>query len=279
MAYGQDMGKSAVSVRDQVAGLYDPNQAILNQQTQELAQLQGFLDQKLMTEEEFEKRRAEIKAKYQNEIQQRELEYYSQSANMMSSAFDTMAGVMANAAGKQSGIYKVMFATSKAFAIAESIIKIQQGIANAAALPFPANLPAMASVSAATANIVATIQSVQMGFATGGYTGDGGKYTPAGIVHRGEYVITKEATARLGLDYLNYLNYGKRGFSGSGGVAVPRVPSMNSRYGSQPNVSVNVINNGKPMQAEVNTTQSGNDLQITVELIDKIADQRIVKIK
>ncbi|KMK51400.1 hypothetical protein RO21_06750 [[Actinobacillus] muris] len=207
------------------------------------------------------------------------LEYYSQSANMMSSAFDTMAGVMANAAGKQSGIYKVMFATSKAFAIAESIIKIQQGIANAAALPFPANLPAMASVAAATANIVATIQSVQMGFATGGYTGDGGKYTPAGIVHRGEYVITKEATARLGLDYLNYLNYGKRGFSGGGGVAVPRVPSMNSRYGSQPNVSVNVINNGKPMQAEVNTTQSGNDLQITVELIDKIADQRIVKIK
>lgn len=47
-------------------------------------------------------------------------------------------------------------------------------------------------------------------FAVGGYTGDGGKYTPAGIVHKGEYVITKEATARLGLDYLNYLNYGKQ---------------------------------------------------------------------
>ncbi|MBF0784327.1 hypothetical protein E4T80_02395 [Muribacter muris] len=116
--------------------------------------------------------------------------------------------------------------------------------------------------------------SFMKGFATGGYTGDGGKYTPAGIVHRGEYVITKEATARLGLDYLNYLNYGERGFSSGGGVAVPRVPSMNSRYSSQPNVSVNVINNGKPMQAEVNTAQSGNDLQITVELIDKIADQR-----
>ncbi len=63
-------------------------------------------------------------------------------------------------------------------------------------------------------------------WATGGYTGDGGKYTPAGIVHRGEYVITKEATSRLGLDYLNYLNYGKRGFSGGGGIAVPRVPSI-----------------------------------------------------
>ncbi|ELR1724219.1 phage tail tape measure protein, partial [Escherichia coli] len=31
-------------------------------------------------------------------------------------------------------------------------------------------------------------------FATGGFTGTGGKYEPAGIVHRGEFVFTKEAT-------------------------------------------------------------------------------------
>jgi len=31
-------------------------------------------------------------------------------------------------------------------------------------------------------------------FATGGYTGDGGKYEPAGIVHKGEYVVNKEQT-------------------------------------------------------------------------------------
>lgn len=37
------------------------------------------------------------------------------------------------------------------------------------------------------------------GFAEGGYTGDGHKYTPAGTVHRGEYVIDKETTAALGL--------------------------------------------------------------------------------
>ena len=29
------------------------------------------------------------------------------------------------------------------------------------------------------------------GFAEGGYTGDGGKYEPAGVVHRGEYVVPK----------------------------------------------------------------------------------------
>lgn len=46
------------------------------------------------------------------------------------------------------------------------------------------------------------------GFSSGGYTGNGGKYEPAGIVHKGEYVMTKEATARLGVANLNRLNYG-----------------------------------------------------------------------
>jgi hypothetical protein len=31
-------------------------------------------------------------------------------------------------------------------------------------------------------------------YAEGGYTGDGGKYQPAGIVHKGEYVVNKEQT-------------------------------------------------------------------------------------
>lgn len=96
-------------------------------------------------------------------------------------------------------------------------------------------------------------------FATGGYTGDGGKYTPAGIVHKGEYVITKEATARLGLDYLNYLNYGKmsRGFSNGGGVAVPRVPSTPTSIGgaatsNNVSITVNIDNNGAA-QSDVET--------------------------
>jgi hypothetical protein len=37
------------------------------------------------------------------------------------------------------------------------------------------------------------------GFADGGYTGDGGKYEEAGVVHKGEFVIDKETTGALGL--------------------------------------------------------------------------------
>jgi hypothetical protein len=44
------------------------------------------------------------------------------------------------------------------------------------------------------------------GFATGGYTGRGGKYQPAGIVHANEYVIRSESVRRLGIERLDALN-------------------------------------------------------------------------
>lgn len=83
----------------------------------------------------------------------------AQSAQLASygQLFAGIAGVTKSFAGEQSGIYKAMFAVSKAFAIADAIIKIQQGIAGAAALPFPANLPAIGAVVAATSSIVSTI--------------------------------------------------------------------------------------------------------------------------
>jgi hypothetical protein len=37
------------------------------------------------------------------------------------------------------------------------------------------------------------------GFAEGGYTGDGAKYQEAGVVHKGEFVVDKETTSKLGL--------------------------------------------------------------------------------
>ncbi|MGW6754531.1 phage tail tape measure protein [Streptomyces sp. NPDC055006] len=43
------------------------------------------------------------------------------------------------------------------------------------------------------------------GFAAGGYTGPGGKYKPAGVVHAGEYVLPKEATSSIGLGTLEYM--------------------------------------------------------------------------
>lgn len=107
-----------------------------------------------------------------------------------------------------------------------------------------------------------------VGFASGGYTGDGGKYTPAGVVHRGEYVITKEATSRLGIGFLNHLNYG-RGYANGGSVG--SIPSTGYRPMAGGSISVKVINNGEPVNANVEQRQRNGETEITVELIRQIA--------
>ncbi|MDY4280868.1 MAG: phage tail tape measure protein [[Pasteurella] mairii] len=120
-----------------------------------------------------------------------------------------------------------------------------------------------------------------VGFDEGGFTGLGGKYQPAGIVHKGEYVLTKEATSRLGVDYLDYLNYQSRskpkGFAHGGGVGLPTRHLMTGRS----NVSVKVINNGEPVTANVDSKQTSNGLEISVELVkmmSEIADKAANKV-
>lgn len=127
------------------------------------------------------------------------------------SLFDGTADIMRTGFGEQSAIYKVAFAASKAFAIADSMVKIQQAIASGAvSAPYPANIIAMASIAAQTASIVSNIQAVSgVGFASGGYTGPGGKYQPAGIVHKGEYVFDQASTNRIGVSQLEALRNGQ----------------------------------------------------------------------
>lgn len=150
------------------------------------------------------------------------------------SLFDSTAEIMRTGFGEQSAIYKVAFAASKAFAIADSMVKIQQAIASGAvSAPYPANIIAMASIAAQTASIVSNIQAVSgVGFASGGYTGPGGKYQPAGIVHKGEYVFDQASTNRIGVSQLEALRngqpldatLGRTGF----GTGVQNVSSDNS---------------------------------------------------
>lgn len=273
--YAQQVSQSAVDPLAQLRALYDPQQELINQQTQELAQLQSFNDQKLITEEEFQQRKQQIIEKYRNNQFQEQMGLYATGLNDLGNAFGTLTSIVEQSAGKQSAAYKAMFAISKAFAIAEATVKLSQAIAQALADP-TALTPAqkfanMAAVASAGVNLVSQITSV--GFATGGYTGDGGKYTPAGIVHKGEYVITKEATARLGRGFLDHLNYGsvRRGFANGGGVGVPRLPTMAYQPKSSGNIAVKVINNGEPMDATVSQQSRNGQLEITVELVRQIA--------
>ncbi|ENZ8460522.1 phage tail length tape measure family protein [Klebsiella variicola] len=178
------------------------------------------------------------------------------------SLFDSTAEIMRTGFGEQSAIYKVAFAASKAFAIADSMVKIQQAIASGAvSAPYPANIIAMASIAAQTASIVSNIQAVSgVGFASGGYTGPGGKYQPAGIVHKGEYVFDRASTNRIGVSQLEALRNGKPldvtlGRSGFG-TGVQNVSNSQQTTIIRPTVTVPPITiNGNPSDTTVMLVQ------------------------
>ncbi|MBJ9280433.1 phage tail length tape measure family protein [Citrobacter koseri] len=206
----------------------------------------------------------------------------SQKNEIITSATQTMIDsglqILATGFGEQSGIYKAAFAASKAFAIAQSLVSIQQGIAMAAANPFPYNIAAMASVAAATASIVSNIAAVaDVGFAAGGFTGPGGKYQPAGIVHKGEYVFDQAATNRIGVSNLEALRNGgsldatlsKPGF-GTGAQNVNN-NSNSTVFSPQIQQDFHIQQGVTPEQMDMSLANTAK--KATTDAVDQVANQ------
>ncbi|EPR9643668.1 phage tail length tape measure family protein [Klebsiella pneumoniae] len=193
----------------------------MQQQYSQLDQAQKDLDAWLARKEEAYKKAGAITAEGEARMQKTRADAANAAAvieaqknaiitSTTQSMMDSGLSILADGFGQQSGIYKAAFAASKAYAIAQSMVAINAGIAQAASLPFPSNLMAMATVAMETANIVSNIKAVaDTGFASGGYTGPGGKYQPAGIVHKGEYVFDQASTNRIGVSQLEALRNGQ----------------------------------------------------------------------
>lgn len=160
--------------------------------------------------------------------------------------FDGMAGMVEAFAGKQNAAYKVLFAASKAFAIAESIIKIQQGIANAASLPFPANLGAMASVAASTASIISTIKGTNYG----GGRQYGGPVNSGSLYRVGESNKPEMFVGNSGRQYM---------IPGEGGRVVP-----SGQSGAGTVLQVNVTN-AHPTAQVTATRNSAGGVDIAIQ--------------
>jgi tape measure domain-containing protein len=98
------------------------------------------------------------------------------------------------------------------------------------------------------------------GFDTGGYTGQGSKHQPAGVVHADEYVLRKEATGKLrqtiglrGLDYMNKTGQ-YPGFA-SGGFVHP-LPGGTKTSGFGPRLGFNTpggFHDGVDFAAKIGT--------------------------
>ncbi|MDE9621010.1 phage tail tape measure protein [Citrobacter portucalensis] len=110
-----------------------------------------------------------------------------------------------------------------------------------------------------------------VGFDSGGYTGSGGKYEPAGIVHKDEFVFTKEATRRIGVDNLyRLMNNGNLGRYATGGLVGGNQSGATAAGVPIISVSFGDINIGSGGQA--NTGGSANAAAIGKQLNDAMVE-------
>ena len=100
---------------------------------------------------------------------------------------------------------------------------------------------------------------------SGGYAGNGGKYEPKGIFHGGEYIMTKEATNRLGIATLNALNYGKQALM-AGGLGIGLATAAPIQVDNRPPISArpSISQTMQPMAVNItiNAQAGQNERQI-----------------
>lgn len=123
-------------------------------------------------------------------------------------------------------------------------------------------------------------------FSEGGFTGPGGKYQPAGIVHKGEVVWSQADVARAG--GVGAVEALRKGYANGGavGVSVPSVPSLRSMSSQSAGVVVNfnpvVDNRGASVEAvarqEKALAKMQGELQSRVEAAVRSAQKRNVKL-
>lgn len=220
-------------------------------------------------------RMSDIEGEYQVSSMQLQLSYGEQMASSMS----TMMGAMF---GEKSRAYAAAFAVEKAFAVAQAALAMGQNIAEASKIGFPYNIPMIAGAMAQGAQIASIISSVSQptGYADGGFTGTGGKFDPAGIVHKGEVVWSQEDIKRWGgVNVVEAMRTSQppKGYS-DGGFVTPKdtyrvgMGTVDAVQASQaaikevtvtPKITINTL----PGQSANVTT--GSDGSVTIDVVEK----------
>lgn len=108
-------------------------------------------------------------------------------------------------------------------------------------------------------------------FDKGGYTGDGGRYEPAGITHKGEVVWNQDDVARAGgWQTVEAMRLGRRGYATGGAVA--RGPAANTNSAGDRSGSI-VINNYSSARVETEEKTDDRGARQTVfTLSDAVGD-------
>ncbi|MBH1600308.1 phage tail tape measure protein [Stenotrophomonas maltophilia] len=120
---------------------------------------------------------------------------------------------------------------------------------------------------------VGSLFSGSWGFSSGGYTGDGGMYEPAGVVHKGEVVWSQADIARAGgLGVVEAMRRGLRGYA-EGGVVAGRGAASAHAPGA---VNVRVMNAPAGTTASASRTGNGGlEIEVLLGQLDQAIGGRI----
>ncbi|HCM30387.1 MAG TPA: hypothetical protein DIC32_00810 [Acinetobacter radioresistens] len=208
-----------------------------------------FRDAKQQLEDEYYfKAQDARRMDYENQ-----LSMYNSMISMTGGVFGELMGIVSQYKDENTKTYKTMFAFQKAAALAQAVVSTElaatQVMSDPTALTMAQKM-LYAGVIRATGYASAGIIAAQAfmgpggeGYANGGYTGHGGKYDPAGIVHKGEGVLTQEEVKALGgpQGFEELRKSIRRGYATGGLVADTHRVGMGA---------MNAINNGGSIQAE-----------------------------
>lgn len=216
-----------------------------------------------------------IESDYQASSYSLQLGYGQQVTGALSGMFGAMLG-------ESSSAYRALYAAQQAFALAQAGMNVWKAASDAYANEPGTVWQKMGAAALATIESGTFVSMIQAatpkGFASGGYTGHGGKYEPAGVVHKGEGVLTQEEVKALGgpQGFEDLRKSIRRGYATGGlvtdthRVGMGAVNAINSGGATvvQPKV---VINNYSSEKVETSTNQDG-ELMVT---IGKMLDQKI----
>ncbi len=218
-----------------------------------LADQQSTNEQRLAAEQQYLDRVADITRTNNERLSAIQDSYKVAVVSTFSELSGQASDMVGKIAGEQSGAYKALFIAQKAFAVASIIMNAQIAAAKA-----PAELTVLGGIPVGAALLAAGYANAAMvggmalaGFSSGGYTGDGGKFEPKGVVHGGEFVLRKEVVQLPGMrDYLEGLN--KRGYASGGYVgtaATPALPTLSAPAVTEgattaPRISIHIHGDG-----------------------------------
>lgn len=216
----------------------------------ELARQKDLHDAKLTNEQQYLDRVRDINQQNTDQLKTMQSAYTSATLGIFSGMTGNVADMMGDMAGKSSAAYKIMFAASKASAIAQAIVNTQEASTKALTMGPIFGIPAASLITGlGYASIGIMAATAVAGFSEGGYTGPGGKLEPKGVVHGGEVVIRKAVVDQPGMkDYLIGLNargYASGGFVGNP-VATPsfKAPQVSASGLGAPQINISIKSDG-----------------------------------